>query len=249
MTITAAGVAAGNFNNDATSVANNADLNVTAGQLVVICGMKYSPSNDAFVAGDCTKSAGTATLGTIALDVSNNVNTDGGNYAAVGVWSAIVTGSGTLRMQVGDAVSGSYLLIGVEAFNGTWDSSRLEASNSATHGIGSPTTVWSSGNATSAGAALFVGCAQFNNNTSGTISYNTIGGSAPTVIYQNTAGTDDNGGSVYRIVATGTTDDVAGTTANATIGNACVAVYKEAAGGGGGGFQSAWAINSNPPIL
>src|SRR5688572_17812296 len=120
----------GNFANNATAVTRSVG-SVTAGSLIVVCGMKFSPTTDAFAAGDCTQSAGTATIGSVTLDRGHNLDMAGGSgWGSVGIWSAPVTGSGTLTMQVGGALAGSYLLIGAGEFSGSWDSSRVENVNS-----------------------------------------------------------------------------------------------------------------------
>jgi hypothetical protein len=203
---------------------------VSVGQLVKVWGMKYSPSVDAFVAADCTKSAGTATIGAVSLDRTNGGD-DGGagtDSCHAAVWSAIVTGAGTLTMQVGGAVAGSYLLIAAEAFNGSWDASRLEAVNGQliiTDATSSSTT----GNGTSAGAALFCAALQMNTSAATTITPD----AAFTTVYENETGTDDNGSAIYRIVSTGTTDAGDWTHGTTHVGVADVlTVDKEVAAGG-----------------
>src|SRR5688572_25975197 len=96
----------GNFANNTTAVTRSIGT-VTAGSLIVVGGKKFSPSTDAFVAGDCTKSAGTATIDTVTLDRGHNLDMAGGSgWGSAALWSAIVTGSGTLTMQVGGALAG-----------------------------------------------------------------------------------------------------------------------------------------------
>lgn len=232
MTIAAvSGQAGGNNGNSATSVTRAFGSNVSAGSLIVVVGMKYSPSSDAFVEGDCTKSAGTATLGTITLDRQVQVDTTDADFACVAIWSAIVTGGGSLTMQVAGAVSGSYLLIATHEFTGNWDGSRAEAGNSnstASNGV-SPAT---SGNATSAGAALFIGGLNVNSQAGVTITPD----GAFTTIYEDEAGTDDNGSAIYKIVTSGNTDQAEWTIASGTWYGwaAAVQVYKEAAVAPGG---------------
>lgn len=232
MTITAASLAGGASGNNTTSVSRSMG-SVTAGQLVVVWGMKYSPSADAFAAGDCTQSAGTATIGAVSLDRSDGGDDNppgAANFMYSGVWSCIVTGSGTLTMQVGGAVAGSYLLIGAEAFNGSWDASRVEAVNGATVTTNDQLTP-GTGNGTSAGAALFAAALQANTSDASTITPD----AAFTTAYENETGTDDNGSAIYRIVGSGTTDagDWTLSTAGTVNGTAqSLVVYKEAAGGG-----------------
>jgi hypothetical protein len=213
--------------NNTTSVARAFSSNVTSGSLIVVVGMKFSPSNDAYVAGDCTKSAGTATIGTIALDHSANITTGGTNHAAVGIWSAIVTGTGSCTMQTAGAAAGSYLLIGSGEFSGSWDASRLEAGVSGA-GTGSDgDAAGSSGNASSAGAGLFIGGLSLETNVGGTITPD----AAFTAMYENEASTDANGSAIYQIVGGATTDAAEWTfTTNNNGYGIALAVYKEAAG-------------------
>jgi len=217
MTITAAGLKASTGYAVATSGTHSVG-SVTAGQLVTVVVGAYSVPNQAFVSSDLTKSAGTCTIGTISLDKE----LDPANAAHVGIWSFLVTGSGTLTVQLSNRPAGAYFDIGAEAFNGSWDGSRLEASNSAT--VSASTNI-DSGNATSAGAALMVGV--FSDVT-GASSYTTDG--AWTDLYQD-VGSPNNSGGAYRIVSSGATDS-ATWTANAGInGAAAIAIYKETAGG------------------
>jgi hypothetical protein len=217
VTITAAGLA-GSTGYEAQTTGTHSVGSITSGQLlVVVCGSYASP-NQPFVLGDISKTAGTATLGSFALDKAY----DNGLNAHTAIWSAIVTGTGTCTVTVSNRPSGAYFDIGAEAFNGSWDGSRAEASNGAS---GSGTTAVSSGNATSAGAAVFVGV--FDDVT-GATSYTKD--AAFTQLYVD-AGSPNNSGSIYRIVSSGTTD-AAEWTANASIDSAAaVVVYKEIAGG------------------
>jgi hypothetical protein len=170
MAIAAVGSQAGGTNaNNATSVSRAFGSNVSVGSLIIVVGMKFSPSNDAYVAGDCTKSAGTATIGTVALDHSSNITTGGTNHAAVGIWSAIVTGAGSLTMQTAGAAAGSFLLIATAEFSGSWDASRLEAGVSNAGTGADSDAAGTSGDATSAGAALFIGGLSLETNSGGTI--------------------------------------------------------------------------------
>lgn len=208
--------------------------NVAAGSLIVICGMQRDINGGAasnrFVAGDCTKLSGTAVLGTIQLDVEDEVafiSTD--LWTRVGIWSAIVTTGGSLTMQVsnGSAAQITDTHIHGHEFSGNWDSGRLEASNSnatATDDL-DPAT----GNATSAGIGLFVGCVH-------TADPNPIGlaeDAAFTVIVEtsNTAEGNSETASIYRI-STGALTDQAEWVAGGNKGySSALAVYAEAAGG------------------
>lgn len=236
MAITAAGLAGGAKANNTTSVSRSVG-SVTAGQLVIIMGMKYSPGSDVFVAGDCTQTAGTATISTPTLDaIYGGDDGSGTDYNYTGIWSCLVTGSGTLTMQVGGALAGSYLLIGVEAFNPdsgfAWDAARLEDENGGnfqTNSLASTDT----GNGTSAGAAVFAACMNLSS-SNGAITED----GAFTLIFEN-HDADDNGSSIYRIVSTGTTDSGTWSHSTSNTGSAAaLAVYKQTAAGGGGGATS-----------
>lgn len=206
---------------DATSPITYALPNaVSVGQLVAVgCA---SDGTGVFIAGNCTKSAGTATIAAFTLDKTINQTTD--QHSAI--WSALVTGAGSLTVAV--ATGGSFSIIGVQVYDGSWDASRLESSNGA---VGTTSTTPSSGNATSAGAAVFFGVLSVGNSANVTLTQDTNFAS----IFEQTDGTAHEVGEIIdRLVATGTTDD-----ANWTIGAAptrtttIVAVYKEVAGGGG----------------
>lgn len=220
MTITRASPSqAGGAIADATSPITYAlPNNVSVGQLVVVT--VSASGTGTFVAGDCTKSAGTATVGTIALDRQQNNATD----QHCGVWSMLVTGAGSLTVAV--ATGGAFSIIGVQVYDGNWDGTRLETGNGAN---GTTGTTPSSGNATSAGAALFVGALAVGNSAVVTL---TEDGNW-TSIFESLDGTAHEVGEIIdRIVSTGTTDD-ANWTINIAPTNtaAIVVVYKEIAGG------------------
>ena len=197
---------------------------VSVGNLIVVAGgKKYNTVNDQFVAGDCTKSAGTSTIGTVALDVVNGGDW-GGAFGSNAIWSAIATGAGTLTMEIGGNASDSYLQISGLVIGGNWDATRTEATNSAA--VSSGASAAGSGNASSVGAAIFVGDFTASNYDVVTI---TPDGSF-TAIYEDEA-SNATFGSIYRIVTGATTDAADWTIGTAhNGGHACVAVYKEVAG-------------------
>lgn len=219
-----AGQAAGAVADSATSVSKAYAGNVTSGNLLIIVGVKYSPSNDTFAAGDCTKSAGTATVGTITLDKVNNYNYSGSEYVTVGIWSVPVTGTGSCTMQVGGGVAGSYWIIGIEEVSGAdTGASRVEGTNSNQNTSGAPDT----GTVASAGGALFVG--GLGTVTSGATTHTADG--AFTLIYEQEDGSAHMTGSVIdMIVTTGTTDSASWTAPSGPQWAAALAVYKEASG-------------------
>lgn len=215
-----AGQKGGNHAESATLVTRAFTNPVQVGSLITIVGMKFSPGLDAFVAGDCSKSAGGASIDTPTLDRSHNFNHAASDYLVVGVWSCLVTVAGTLTMQVSGALAGSFLVIGTDEYTGNWTGARLETGND---GQGTSTTP-STGNATSAGAALFV--AGTATNCSSTVTH--AEDLAWNLTFEDEAGTTDaTGSAITRIVTSGTTDDGSWTLGSSTQWDAALAVYKE----------------------
>ena len=186
----------------AAAVARAFPSNVVAGSLIAVIGFRYEPASDAYVAGDCTKSAGTATISTPILHVSENREQPGHGWAQVGIWTALVTAGGSLTMQVAGGTTGGYPGIATHEFTGSFDATRQEATASnwtATNNVNPA----HSNDATSAGHALFLGGLALN-----TVSPQTITPEAAfTQIYENEAGnTSQAGSAIFRIVSGGTTD-------------------------------------------
>lgn len=210
----------GNYADNATSISLAFTGNVTAGNLLIIMADKYSPSNDAFAAADCTKSAGTATIGTITLDVSQNVNASGSDYMANGIWSVPVTGSGSCTIQVAGGVAGSYWIIGIVEVSGAdTGASRLEDSSTGT----ANSSAVSSGDGTSAGGAIFVGIHGVYTGSTRTITPD----AAFSAIYEQEDVAHNIGAAEYRIVTTGTTDSASWSLDSGHLWMAAVVVYKE----------------------
>lgn len=207
---------------NATNFTRATASNVTSGSLLVVSAARWrSGDSTAYVAGNLTKSAGTATIGTPVLEYTASP----GGSQRVGLWSVLVTGSGSLTLQVANPGAGSYGSIVVAEYSGTWDSGRTEASNSGSGSIGPA----SSGNATSAGAAVFIGAFASTNPANITITED----GAFAVLGEDEAGADRIEHScIGRIVATGTTD-AADWTISDSNWVAGVEVFKEASGGGG----------------
>lgn len=209
---------------DTSSISIATGSNVTAGNLLVVYGMKYSPSDtDILVIGDLTKTAGTATLGTITLDVDHfyDHGTDG---VMAAVYSVPITGSGSLTLQI-TSDSGSYLAIAYEEVSGADTSgTRLEATNEATGNSVSP----DSGNCTAAGGAIFCGCAA----TYAIAGHTWTQDGAFTQIYEQETIDHVTAAAASRIVTTGTTDSASWTISTGYNWVAVCAVYKEASGGG-----------------
>lgn len=243
MTITAIQVT-GNAAATSASVSQAFVSNVTAGNLIVIVGMRYNNLADPYVEADCTQSAGTATLGTIALHLQTEVSL-GGNNHDVGIWSVPVTGTGSCTMQIAGGNVGNFPDIGIGEFSasGGWSSTaatRLEDTNNGNNTTGAP----SSGDGTSAGEALFIGALAVD--TGGSVTITEDG--AFTVIYEQEAGASfETGSAIYQIVSSGTTDAASWSAPTTLPWSAILCVLKPEAGGGGGG--GAIARITMPPMI
>src|SRR6476620_11075225 len=101
---------------DATSVTKAFASNVAVGNLIIGIGMKFTPSTDDFIGSDCTQSAGTATLSGFALDKVIN-RTNGSAFVVTGIYSALVTGAGSLTVQMGGGITGAQVDIGIAEFH------------------------------------------------------------------------------------------------------------------------------------
>jgi hypothetical protein len=209
--------------------------NVTAGNLVYVGCAKYD-TGVSFTAGNCTKSAGTATIGTPTLDVVVQV----GNIA-FGVWSAIVTGTGSLTLQIA-STAGTYFALGSDELASTvgWDAARAEASNT---GSGNSVTQIT-GNITSAGAAAFVGGVALD--ASANVADFTEQAAFTRIYLETDASLHEPGLTMLRIVASGTTDAIeSSTSSGARTYVAAGVAYKESGGAAAAPDESA---SDSPPM-
>jgi hypothetical protein len=104
--------------NSGTSLATSS-ITVTAGNLLVIYGYKWTNTTSAaYTAGNCTKTAGTATIGTITLDHSYNTNSGSNGYHALGIWSIPITGSGTITVTIAETSNGGGLMVAWAEYSG-----------------------------------------------------------------------------------------------------------------------------------
>lgn len=213
------------------NVTNMADAftsNVTAGSLIVVSAARWRSSDSTlYLAGGLTKSAGTATIDTPVLEYSASP----GSEYVVGQWSCLVTGGGSLTLQVAHPFGGTYGSVGMAEYSGTWDSSRTEdtASNTGT------STAADSGNATSAGAAVFIGSMSSTN--LGNVALTEDG--AYLLIGEDQRGDlRAHHSMIEQIVGSGTTDAASWTIGSSSAWAAAVIVFKEAGGGGGGAANS-----------
>jgi hypothetical protein len=207
----------GNVINSSGAVTRAFQSPVTSGNRIIVTGAMYTSSAVDFVAGNCTKSAGTATIGTVTLDKYYNHATSG--YIGVGIWSAPVTGSGTLTMQVNNA-SSQGTIIGLSEFIGL--ASGVDGTGSTAGGTSSGTEVSGTFNTSAAGVVI----ASVSQDANG------VPALTPSTNYSNffaqlsgVAGL--NGGAEYWITPNAETGITAGWSAPTTDGFALCAVgYK-----------------------
>jgi hypothetical protein len=207
--------------------------NITNGNLITVIAWSYNNTGvTTFVAGDCAKTAGTATIGTISLDKQLSADLGGGEYINVGIWSALVTGTGSATMQISNQPSDATIDISIAEFSTTttWDAGRVTDSNAAQH---TGTNV-NSGSASSSGVALFIGGFNINASSSGLAL--TTNNSFTDIYKRDGSGGDQPGGGAYRIVSTGTTTSSDYTSTNSGDSLALVVVYTPTGGGGASAF-------------
>jgi len=178
--------------------------NVTAGNKIVICAFRFAgtDNDDPFVAGDCAKSAGTATIGAVALGAEENIAYTGTSFINAGVWVADVTGTGSLTMTVTGTAGNYWGVVAIEINSDSgWDGTYLE--DTIINATASDNTSCTSGDATSAGKAIFIGVVNANSGSAIAITPDV----AFTTIFEQEDGTTQQTGSViYKIVSAGNTD-------------------------------------------
>lgn len=218
----------------ATSVSKAFAGNVTAGNFLIITCNKFDPSFVAFAAGNCTKSAGTATIGTVAMVPQAADGATGANRAAI--FYCYVTGSGSCTMQVAGMTAGSYSVLGIAEYSGLVASSPLEA-NSATNGSASGAAA--TGSMTSAGGALYVGAIAVGTNTQIVVTYTPYGAGYAVIFEEGNGLLHGLGSHIDDIVTTGTSQTAAWTLTGSTIAvwAACGAVFTAAASATGSYFH------------
>lgn len=222
------------FIDNAAAAVHASDITVTAGNRVVVIACKgFVGTHRAFVAGDCTKSAGTATIGTITKDnpatFVNDSAGDSGAQLDVGIWSASVTVGGTLRMSVaGDASTyWVYALCEIHSPNGV---PNVGANNS---GSNAGSTTPDSGSVTPAAYDAFLAGGMTVGESVNVVGLITPDGAFTALTEQEDGGAHQTGAIEYRIMSSGS--DSASWTLSLTKGwCAAVVAYTEPAGGGGG---------------
>jgi len=197
--------------------------NVAAGSLLTIAGWTFTGTTNAPpTVASLTKTAGTATIGPIRMEVLNTRDIGPGAAIVHGVqYSAIVLTAGSLTFTLNGGAAGLSCYIALDEYTGRWDSGRLFAANGA-NGNGS---AQSSGNASSTGPALFVGGLLQINATTGA---SAAEDGAFTLINEvDSTPTSIGGSAIARIVTGITTDSADWTTSAGTDWVATVAVYQE----------------------
>jgi hypothetical protein len=145
--------AAGN----ASSLAITFDSEVTNGKLVVVAVAGNVAAEDVtYTAGMLTKTAGTSTIGTVALDITigRAAGSDDNNVA---IYSIPVTGTGTLTLTFNKGTGGSsnfLILVGAEVTSVDVSGTRVNATASDNN---NSDTAGASGNVATGGAGIIFG--------------------------------------------------------------------------------------------
>ncbi len=224
MTITRVQAPTGVNADSASSVSLAFGSNITNGNRIVVMLARYSPTADTPVAGDCTKSAGTATIGAFTLDDVQDINTTGTEHIYTAIWSASVTGTGSCTIDVALA-SFNYANLEIAEYNSDVGAITLEDHIGTTGTTGAADT----GNRTSVGKAVFIGVLNYVSTGAITITPD----AAFSQLYEEENGATHNTGSmIERIVASGTTDSASWTSPTNNKWAASLAVYKEPASSG-----------------
>jgi hypothetical protein len=202
---------------------------VTAGNLLLIYGMKFSETVDPVVVGDLTKTAGTATLGTITLDETQNSNYSGTACEATAVFSVPVTGSGSCTMTLAGATAGAYLFVAVDEFSGVdTTGTRVDGINAGSGNTTAPDT----GTVTSTAGALLAAAMA---NDAGVNEAITEDAAFTLEAESEDGATHAVGSAIFRIVTSSTGDSGSWGLAATRHWSASLAVYKAAADAAGWG--------------
>lgn len=202
-------------------------LDVSVGDLIAVSGTMYGNIGGSLAAGDLTKVAGTATIDSPILHVQRSTNTD---WTHGGIWTALVTSAGSLTLQLAPGGNTTTMFVGV--FKGNFDADREEDTNSngtATINQNSHT----SGNATSAGPALFLGLLAVDDDNATTLG---VDPSFTEIAKEEDGSNFIPGNFAYRITGSGATVNYSSTSTGANWGWVSgIVALREADSGGGGG--------------
>lgn len=128
--------------------------NVTVGNLIVVFGSQtYTVADSNYVAGDCQKTGGTSSIDAPTLDQELFSDYVQGKHNCA-IWSFLVTGSGSLTIQVGDVGAATNICMAEFSSTFGWTSERLDGFNE-TDGPGDDGTSAATGTVLSSGSSLF----------------------------------------------------------------------------------------------
>lgn len=201
--------------------------NVTAGNRIILVGSLYSGGAATIAAGDCTKSAGTATIGAITLDFTISRQLPTTDWIHIGIWSCAVTGTGSCTMTLANASLGACNFGSGEYHS---DVGAITPDAGQTSGAGALAGAPDSGNVTTSAPGIIVGGLAINGG--GTITITQDG--AFTQLMDNENGNTDLAGDVIRRIMAASGTDSASWTAPTLFEFLCgAAAYSEPAAGGG----------------
>jgi hypothetical protein len=144
----------------ASSVAIAFPNSVELGAMLSVFGFAFTnATNDPPTASDLAKTAGTATIGAIALDAVRTRTLAGPLYLHSALYSVLVTAKGSLTLTLDGGASATFCNILGHEYQGAWDASRLVTSVS-NEGNG---TIQTASTAASTGPALFVSALMHTN--------------------------------------------------------------------------------------
>ena len=127
---------------------------VTSGNLAICILATFRTVDEPFVAGELTKQAGTATVGSATLDAQSIWTDGGGQYWGSTIMSIPITGPGSLTLRVAAPLAGDFGWLMIREYTGAdVTATRVEDSATATGNSTSP----SSGDVDGSSGNLFVG--------------------------------------------------------------------------------------------
>lgn len=211
---------------------------VTEGNVIIVTASSFVATGNtpsAFVTGDLTKTGGTATIGSLAVDVQSARTATSEERTAI--YSMVVTATGSLELTL-DAGTGDFLnAVALEVEN--LDTAALLEDTTTANGAGSGgSLLMSAGSMSSDGKGIMIGV--FGAYTSGTSTWSRDGAfTAPSGAEVGDSAYNASS-TIYRLLTGATTDAPEATNSDVqTPGWAAAgAVYKAATTGGGGGGGS-----------
>jgi hypothetical protein len=200
--------------------------NVATGNLLAITCGRFNATQVAFTAADCTLSAGTATLGTIALDAHAEATPT--EAIESGVWSAPVTAGGSATIRIAGS-TGAYFELNVNEYSSVDVSGTRVAGTPTSGSSNTGTSPATAAGVTTSSDSLFIGAvatdyAGTNLAPAAGNSFTLIGSSVNGSLHQT-------GASVRKIVTGASTDSLSVSLATTSLNGwcACLVAYKAAA--------------------